>query len=429
MVKEITLQSLRYDYNAKNFRDVINGCKVLLEKETNLLECDILLGSALLLSEEYSEGRDVHLGIIKKYQQFPSDVYYNLSSAYKNLYNLKDSLFYARQYVNHNTNNIAGYLRLGELYRDLGLAGEKKMSYMMALTIDPKSQSALKGMSESFRVESNSEGALKYLIQQKKTPRRDMNILEAHYTLGNKLLFNNKLLELNKEELLLPLVACLSAHASVRFSQRDNYKFCPNPFNYIQHLSLSEDELNKNFIEEVISVIEGYNFSYTQQSLLINGTQTLGPGNIFNLKDNCIVKLKTFIEAKIEEYKNSHKKEGVGFFEKWPNSNDYDLKGWIIDLKTGGSLKRHIHKEGWLSGSLYLRVPEKEKPNEGDIMFSLDGGVYPTDGKFYKESIVGLTTGDMVLFPSSIFHSTIPFSSKESRITLAFDIIPKYMED
>jgi hypothetical protein len=420
---------LQDDFKAQNYRDVIQGCKSLLEKETNLLECDLLLASALILSKEYLESKDAYLGIIKKYQQFSSDVYYNLSSAYLNLYNYKDSLFYARQYVNHNTNSLMGYLRLGELYSALGLAGERKMSYMMALSLDPENFAALKGLSETFRVESDSEGALKYLIQQKKTPRRDMNILEAHYKLGNKLLFNNKLLELNKEEVLLPLVACLSAHASVRFSQKDNYKFCPNPFNYIQHLSFSEGELNKNFIEEVISVIEGYNFSYTPQNLLIKGTQTLGPGNIFNLKDNCIIKLKAFIEGRIQEYRNLYKTEDVGFFKKWPNSNDYDLKGWIIDLKTGGSLKRHIHKEGWLSGSLYLRVPEKEKSNEGDIMFSLDGGVYPTDGKFYKDSIVGLTTGDMVLFPSSIFHSTIPFSAKESRITLAFDIIPKYMKE
>ena len=429
MSKKLTLKSLQDNYNARNLFEVIKGCKALLKKETNNLECEILLASALVETGQPSESLKVFQRILKNYNQIPSTVYYNLSSAYKNLYNYKDALFYARQYVNANPSNLMGYLRLGELFTELHLAGERRMSYFMALGIDPDNQVALKGMSESFRTESDSAGALKYLLKQARTPRRDMNILEAHYLLGNQLLFNNKLLELNNDEVLLPLVACLSAHASIRFSQKDNYDFCPDPLNYIRHLSLGESELNKNFVQELISTIEGYNFSYKPQGLLINGTQTLGPGNIFNLKDNCIAKLKLLIENKIKEYRESHNKENIGFFKRWPKEGDYNLTGWIINLNTGGSLKRHIHKEGWLSGSLYLNVPDKKNPNEGDIVFSLNGETYPTDGKYYVENIVGLKTGDMVLFPSSIFHSTIPFSGDESRITLAFDIIPKYMKD
>ena len=121
--------------------------------------------------------------------------------------------------------------------------------------------------------------------------------------------------------------------------------------------------------------------------------------------------------------------EGLEFFQSWPSKEKSKLTGWIINLNTGGSLKKHIHKEGWLSGSLYLNIPDKKNINEGDIVFSLNGDTYPTDGKFYPEKTVGLSTGDMVLFPSSIFHSTIPFSSQENRVTLAFDIIPKYMND
>ena len=33
--------------------------------------------------------------------------------------------------------------------------------------------------------------------------------------------------------------------------------------------------------------------------------------------------------------------------------------------------------------------------------------------------------GDLVLFPSSLFHRTIPFDSKEERLCIAFDIVPK----
>ena len=428
MSKKITLKSLQDNYRDRNLFEVIKGCKILLKKETNLLECEMLLAQALVETNQPLESVEIFLDILKKYSEVPSSVYYNLSSGYKNLYKFKDALFYARQYVNINPSNLMGFLRLGEIYTELHLAGERRMSYFTALSIDPDNQVALKGLSECFRTDSDSEGALKYLLKQQKTPRRDMNILEAYYYLGNKLKFNNKLLELNKEEILLPLVACLSTHASIRFKQKDNYEFCPNPFNYINHLTLGESDLNGNFIKKIISTIESYDFSYTPQSLLVNGTQTLGPGNIFNLEDDCIVKLKILIENKIKEYRKLYNSENVGFFKKWPKEGDYTLTGWVINLNKGGSLKRHIHKEGWLSGSLYLSIPNKKKKHEGDIVFSLNGENYPTDGKFYPDKDVELKTGDMVLFPSSIFHSTIPFSGDENRITLAFDIIPKYMK-
>jgi hypothetical protein len=32
--------------------------------------------------------------------------------------------------------------------------------------------------------------------------------------------------------------------------------------------------------------------------------------------------------------------------------------------------------------------------------------------------------GDIVLFPSSLFHRTIPFESNEQRICIAFDLKP-----
>jgi hypothetical protein len=33
--------------------------------------------------------------------------------------------------------------------------------------------------------------------------------------------------------------------------------------------------------------------------------------------------------------------------------------------------------------------------------------------------------GDVVFFPSSVFHRTIPFASKEERICIAFDVKPQ----
>ena len=84
-----------------------------------------------------------------------------------------------------------------------------------------------------------------------------------------------------------------------------------------------------------------------------------------------------------------------------------------------------MHKLGWLSGSLYLKIPMTLSSSEGHIVFSLNGANYPTGSKIFPEKEVEIETGDIVLFPSSVFHRTLPFDSEENRVTLAFDVKPQ----
>ena len=93
-------------------------------------------------------------------------------------------------------------------------------------------------------------------------------------------------------------------------------------------------------------------------------------------------------------------------------------------MQSGGKLGAHIHKEGWLSGSLYFKMPEKRIKDEGNIVFSLNGANYPTDGKKYPAESRKINKGDLVMFPSSLFHHTVPFESQEERVSFAFDVIP-----
>jgi hypothetical protein len=155
--------------------------------------------------------------------------------------------------------------------------------------------------------------------------------------------------------------------------------------------------------------------------LLNKGFQS--SGNIFNLESLAIQKLKNIIEEKILEYRDFYKSSSEGFIKNWPKK--YTIYGWLIIMNEGGNLSSHIHKEGWLSSSIYLKRPKKVNKNDGDIKFSLHGGNYVSDSKEFPEKIINIDQGDMVMFPSSIFHSTIPFDLNEQRITLAFDILPK----
>ena len=93
-------------------------------------------------------------------------------------------------------------------------------------------------------------------------------------------------------------------------------------------------------------------------------------------------------------------------------------------MKTGGKLSAHMHETGWISGSIYINVPPKNKKNDGNIAFSIEEDKYLTAGQKNPEKIVDVSTGSMCLFPSSLLHHTIPFDSEEERIVFAFDVQP-----
>ena len=94
-------------------------------------------------------------------------------------------------------------------------------------------------------------------------------------------------------------------------------------------------------------------------------------------------------------------------------------------MKSGGFLKWHNHKEGWISGSFYLQVPERRcDDNSGSIAFTNKGPLYPQKEKLFQTKTYKVETRDICIFPSSIFHSTIPNNSHKERIVFVFDIFP-----
>ena len=71
-------------------------------------------------------------------------------------------------------------------------------------------------------------------------------------------------------------------------------------------------------------------------------------------------------------------------------------------------------------------MPKKLTKNEGSIKFSSQGFNYPilNQNKVQKLEYKPVP-GDIVLFPSSLFHGTVPFNSKDERLVIAFDVRPK----
>ena len=145
-------------------------------------------------------------------------------------------------------------------------------------------------------------------------------------------------------------------------------------------------------------------------------------GNLFEKTDAEISILRKIIEKQIIIYKEKYKSQKDYFITKWPLISK--IEAWHVKLIKQGYQKSHIHPAGWLSGVFYLKVPKLLSKNEGSIEFTLFGYDYPSD-KNLPNLMHTPKAFDIALFPSSLFHNTIPFSSQEERHVIAFDLIPK----
>ena len=82
-----------------------------------------------------------------------------------------------------------------------------------------------------------------------------------------------------------------------------------------------------------------------------------------------------------------------------------------------------MHDLGWLSGSIYVNVPQKSEADSGNLVVCISDQIDEVKDKNVKN--IDVVTGSLCLFPSSLLHYTIPFKSEESRIVLAFDVVRK----
>ncbi|WP_374570995.1 putative 2OG-Fe(II) oxygenase [Phenylobacterium sp.] len=109
------------------------------------------------------------------------------------------------------------------------------------------------------------------------------------------------------------------------------------------------------------------------------------------------------------------------------NTGDYRFQGaWSVRLEPEGFHKDHFHPEGWLSSAFYVETPDAaldREDKEGWIRF----GQPPVaaDPPLPAERYIRPKPGRLVLFPSYMWHGTVPFTTDEARMTIAFDVTPK----
>jgi tetratricopeptide (TPR) repeat protein len=102
----------------------------------------------------------------------------------------------------------------------------------------------------------------------------------------------------------------------------------------------------------------------------------------------------------------------------------YRITGsWSVQLRPGGFHTNHVHPRGWLSSAYYVELPGGADDGEraGWIKFGEPGMSQPVCP---PDHFVKPEPGMLVLFPSHMWHGTVPFERGDRRLTAAFDVLP-----
>lgn len=114
------------------------------------------------------------------------------------------------------------------------------------------------------------------------------------------------------------------------------------------------------------------------------------------------------------------------YLAKKPRS--YDLDVWGNLLGRADHQSAHIHNLGWMSGVYYVAVPDpepEEHPRAGWIEFNRPGYGIPAPSGEWGIEAIRPEPGMAILFPSYVWHGTIPFNNPGQRISIAFDLHPR----
>lgn len=159
------------------------------------------------------------------------------------------------------------------------------------------------------------------------------------------------------------------------------------------------------------------------EQTLRGGSQTYG--NLFERREREIQELVAGLQRCVEDYiaRLPRHTEHPLLARK---ADQYDFSAsWSVRLRSCGYHEMHVHPLGWISSAYYVQVPpelENSHDNEGGLKFGepdIDLGEAGSARRFIKPE-----TGRLVLFPSYMWHGTLPFESQSARTTVAFDVVP-----
>jgi tetratricopeptide (TPR) repeat protein len=295
-------------------------------------------------------------------------------------------------------------------YNNLGIALREAGKYAQAIEcFDSLNQPRFKEMAES--------DPTKHLFWFNAVSQA----LECLYLNGDYLELESRLERLGQSGDINRRIAAVSAFVSHQLGFENQHSFCKNPLDFFHVGNLGDYVADvEGFVDNLLAEADQLHQVWEPQHGVTRvGYQT--PNTIFQAGETCGA-LEDILHKEISSYHSKFSSEDCALITLWPDA--YDLKGWLARLLRNGFQRSHIHPAGWISGVVYLKTIDKQESDEGAIKLSIHGYDLPIINKDYPRKIHRPKKGEIILFPSSLFHGTIPFGEDVERSVIAFDLLP-----
>jgi tetratricopeptide (TPR) repeat protein len=388
--------------------------------EPRFFEALVNLGVVLQEQGKLAEAIDVYRRALTI--QKDAKVYFNMGTALKNEGKLGDAIESYNDALDLNPDYAEVHSNMGEVLRDQGRYDESVKFYEQALALDPALPVANYSLAVYLYDSGDLEGALAHFQRSDFADWQERS-LYCLYKTGRFDEFKQGLDALKAKKHTSPFLATLTGHYADNFGTENDYNFCKKPLDFVFHTKIKELKgENSELLAQLLKDINVADVEKKMQGRLVNGEQS--SGNLFKRQEPSFRVLGQLVEDAIERYRQTFSGENCEFVKSFPKKTEF-ASSWYVRMQKGGHLTSHIHEEGWVSGSLYLSLPiDKKHEHEGSIELSTHGDNYPKKHDNFPTKTVALAVGDIVMFPSSVFHRTIPFTSDEERICIAFDLKP-----
>ena len=154
--------------------------------------------------------------------------------------------------------------------------------------------------------------------------------------------------------------------------------------------------------------------------------------NLFDEQHPIIQWLKQSIERAVVDYSE---------YLRIDYSIDFQVQGWGNVNRLGDYHNLHNHPRSWLSGTYYAAVPGQDTLPAGrddrtpncisffDPRPQANMNAIRGDGQFDPEYRIKPIPGLLILWPSFLHHLVHPNLSRETRISVSFNIVARWKDE
>lgn len=321
---------------------------------------------------------------------------------------------------------------LGVACHRLGASDDAMSAYRRALALEPAHASALGNLGISQQDAGELEAAISSYRQALKAQPGDHRAAEH---------LANALLEAGDCEQALAVSGALlqrfPGHSGAlasqlvalsRLGRREEYERLLDLERMVMSVDIDPPEGYQN-LEDFNQALTGHVLKHESLRYEPAGHATRKghhTGDLLRYEKGPVAALQRAAESAVQKY--------LGVLREFPGHplataapEHWRMSLWSVVMDSAGYQLPHIHPTAWLSGVYYARIPEVVSEDDADqagwIEFGRPPGELAGNSNFPVRRAAP-RAGRMFLFPAFLYHQTVPFVSKERRISLAFDIAP-----